>query len=82
MSAKDSRRKCVVCGRVFPQGQGIVLTIGDERLEFHSVRCFSKFTKRLLERMPPDEIKGYIRRVREEYEELLAQRAKLKLKKI
>lgn len=83
MSVEPSGKyKCIVCGRVFPQGQGILLKLGNEVLEFHSSKCFSKFAKTLLERIPFDEIKGYVRKVREEYEELVAEKQKLKVKKI
>jgi len=41
------KHKCVVCGRVFYEGQGIVLTRGGVQLEFHSSRCMSKFFTRV-----------------------------------
>lgn len=81
-SSKAQRHKCLVCGRVFPEGQGIILHLGDEILEFHSAKCFSKFAKALLERIPLDGIKGYIKKTREEYEDLLLEKSKLKSKKI
>lgn len=81
MSAQN-RHKCIVCGRPFPSGQGVVIKLGSDILEFHSNRCFAKFAKSLLERLPPDEIKGYAKKLREEYEELLAQKLKHRIKKI
>lgn len=80
MSVKKHR--CITCGRVFPEGQGVIIKVGDMQLEFHSSRCFSKFAKSLLEKIPPDEIKGYVKRAVEEYEELLEQKMKLRAKKI
>lgn len=77
-----SRHKCIVCGRVFPRGQGLVIKLGEEILEFHSSRCFSKFARSLLERIPSSEIRGYIKRIREEYEEYIQQKQKHRLKKI
>ncbi|MEM3926001.1 MAG: hypothetical protein QXU13_00195 [Desulfurococcaceae archaeon] len=83
MSAKlGETRRCIVCGRNFPEGQGIVLKIAEISLEFHSSRCFSKFAKNLFERVPPDDIKDYLKRLIEEYNELLEQRKKAKAKKI
>jgi len=82
VSVEKSKHKCVVCGRVFPSGQGIIINIEDLTLEFHSNRCFSKFTRELLRKIPPHEIKGYAKRLLEEYSELLLQRVKLKSKKI
>jgi len=31
----ESKHKCLTCGRVFPEGQGIVIKIAGETLEFH-----------------------------------------------
>ncbi len=78
----ESKHKCLTCGRVFPEGQGIVIKIAGETLEFHSSKCFAKFARELLSRLPQDEIKGYIKKIREEYEEVLEQKRKLKSKKI
>jgi len=82
VSAGRERHKCVVCGRVFPRGHGVVIGIEDLVLEFHSNRCFAKFARELLKRMPQGDVKGYARRLLEEYEEILSQKAKLKSKRI
>ncbi|MCE4624200.1 MAG: hypothetical protein F7B11_05590 [Caldisphaeraceae archaeon] len=42
---------CVVCGKKFYPGQGIVLQRGSLRLFFHSSKCASKFFKMLLDRV-------------------------------
>lgn len=76
------KHRCITCNRIFPSGQGIIIKIGDETLEFHSSKCFAKFTKSLLERIPYNEIKGYIKKLREEFEEINEQKKKLKAKKI
>jgi len=76
------KHRCIVCGRVFPEGQGIVVKTGSIVLEFHSSRCASKFFRNLLERIPGEEIQPYIKKLVEEYEELNQQRAKAKAKKI
>ena len=41
--------ECVVCGRKFPEGQGIVISKGSTILYFHSSRCAAKFLRALLE---------------------------------
>ncbi|MCC6010841.1 MAG: hypothetical protein LM556_00370 [Desulfurococcaceae archaeon] len=82
MSAEKEQYKCAVCGRVFPRGQGIIIAIEDLVLEFHSNRCFAKFARELLKRMPQGDVKGYAKRLLEEYEEILSQRAKLRSKRI
>ncbi len=74
--------KCIICGRIFPEGQGIVIKYGDLVLSFHSNRCASKFLRQLLERIPSDEIKGYVKRLVEENLEQLESLAKIKAKKI
>ncbi|MEM4512226.1 MAG: hypothetical protein QXK97_02875 [Acidilobaceae archaeon] len=41
----------MVCGRPFPEGQGVVLARGGFTLEFHSSRCAYRFFKLLFERL-------------------------------
>ncbi|AFZ70160.1 hypothetical protein Calag_0387 [Caldisphaera lagunensis DSM 15908] len=43
--------ECIVCGKKFNEGQGIVLTKGSLKLTFHSSKCVSKFFKLYLERL-------------------------------
>jgi len=43
--------ECLVCGRRFPEGQGIVLNIGGKRLYFHSKRCAYKFFRSLIDKV-------------------------------
>lgn len=74
--------KCVVCGRPFPAGQGVVLNIAGVPLAFHSNKCFAKFCRALLEKLPGEEVKGYVKRVADEFEESLEQKAKARSKKI
>ncbi|ADV65513.1 hypothetical protein [Desulfurococcus mucosus] len=81
MSA-SRRHRCVVCGRVFPEGQGIVVVKDGLTLEFHSSRCASKFLRALAERMPADEFLPYARKLIDEFNELNEQREKARAKKI
>ncbi|MEM0505913.1 MAG: hypothetical protein QXW58_01465 [Thermosphaera sp.] len=76
------KHKCVVCGRPFPAGQGIILKYGDLTISFHSSRCASRFFKALIERVPPEELKPYVRKIVEEYEDFLSQREKARVKKL
>lgn len=57
--------KCVVCGRAFPRGQGVVLKVRDVSLEFHSSKCASKFLRRLLESAPLEDIIKYVKETRD-----------------
>ncbi len=74
--------QCIICGRKFPEGQGITIEYGDIVLTFHSNRCASKFLRLLLERIPPEEIKGYVKRLREELLEGLKAKTLAKTKRI
>jgi len=40
--------RCSVCGKVFPEGQGIVIRFGDEDLVFHKRTCAVKFLRELI----------------------------------
>jgi len=71
-----------VCGRPFPEGQGIVIQYGDLRLEFHSSKCASKFFKSLLERVEQRVLSPYIRRLLEKYTEVVESKARKKIKVI
>ncbi|MEM1619857.1 MAG: hypothetical protein QXU97_01420 [Fervidicoccaceae archaeon] len=38
-------KRCVVCGRAFSEGQGVIIMRGGLRLHFHSAKCAAKFFK-------------------------------------
>ena len=59
--------RCMVCGRFFHEGQGIVLKVRGGVLEFHSSRCAARFFRRLVEEYPEDCIVSAIRRLADEY---------------
>jgi len=40
--------RCSVCGKVFPEGQGIVIRFRDRDLVFHKRACAVKFLRELL----------------------------------
>ncbi len=42
---------CIVCGRKFPRGQGVIIELGKITLTFHSTKCATKFFKLLIERI-------------------------------
>ncbi|MEN2999163.1 MAG: hypothetical protein ABDH61_01090 [Acidilobaceae archaeon] len=44
------KHRCIVCGRLFPEGQGIVLSRGNATLKFHSSRCAAKFLRIFFDR--------------------------------
>ncbi len=44
----DKKIMCLVCGRIFYEGQGIKINIGGQELVFHSKSCTIKFFKSLV----------------------------------
>lgn len=59
------RYLCVVCGRVFPRGQGVVIRVEDRELVFHSSKCVARFYKMLVDRGSKEVISESIRLARE-----------------
>ena len=59
--------RCLVCGRFFHNGQGIVVSVRGGRLYFHSSRCAARFLRRLLEEHPEDCIVSAVRSLEEDY---------------
>ena len=75
------RLVCVVCGRKFPRGQGVVLVIGGKEYSFHSKRCALKFLRRLLEELG-DTASSAAERVAREFAEELRAKEEARRKKI
>ncbi len=73
--------ECMICGRPFPEGQGIVLEKSGFALTFHSSRCAAKFLKLLLERLDDDCARPALRELTRELTEAL-QIKKEKSKKV
>ncbi len=73
---------CIVCGRVFPRGQGIILTVGGQEYTFHSKACAIKFIKRVIEEMEPGVVRSVFDRVKKEFEEELEERREKTAKRI
>ena len=70
---------CIVCGRKFPEGQGIVIKRAGVELAFHSKTCLAKFFKLFVERVDEKEFKRAARDVIREFEELRFARMKRKV---
>jgi len=73
---------CIVCGRKFPRGQGVVLTIDNKEYAFHSKRCVIKFMKRVIEELDKSVIKSVFDRVAGEFEKELESARERTAKKI
>ena len=62
---------CIVCGKKFPRGQGIVLNVGGKEYPFHSKACALKFLRRVLEELKPEEVSKAFEKVEGEFREEL-----------
>ncbi len=60
---------CIVCGRKFPEGQGIILEKAGIVLHFHSRRCAVRFFRLFLERLDDDAARRALRELVKELEE-------------
>ena len=76
---KGKRYTCVVCGRVFPEGQGIVIRRAGMELAFHSKACLAKFFRLFVERLDEKEFRRAAREVVREFEELRKARVRQKV---
>ncbi len=57
---------CLVCGRKFPKGQGIIIEKAGFTLAFHSSRCAAKFFRLLIERVDDSCIRPALRELIDE----------------
>lgn len=78
---KAHRHVCVVCGRKFPEGQGIIISVEDKEVAFHSSRCAAKFYKMLLDRGSREVISESLRLARE-LENSLSKKSEAAVKRI
>ena len=65
----DVRLTCIVCGRKFYRGQGVILTFGDAEYVFHSKACAIKFIRRFLEELDPSDAKAAAERAVRRFED-------------
>jgi len=66
---------CIVCGRKFPEGQGITIEKAGLVLHFHSRRCAVKFLKLLVERLDDSTARKALGELLKELEEARKARA-------
>ncbi|QIW24207.1 hypothetical protein EWF20_08655 [Sulfolobus sp. S-194] len=62
---------CAVCGRMFPQGQGVKITIKGTDYYFHSKACAYKFLREVVLSADPDCIFGVAKDVKRKYDDIL-----------
>jgi len=78
----SKKRECIVCGRKFPEGQGVLIDLGDTKLVFHSKSCALKFFKTLFLRIEYSLIRNYVNETIEEFRRKVNDERKRKAKKI
>ena len=74
--------ECIVCGRKFPIGQGIIINIGGKDYAFHRKTCAIKFLRRLIEELDENVVKSAARTVEREFKEKLREKMELTAKKL
>lgn len=67
----SKKYECLVCGRIFPEGQGIKLSLAGKDVYFHSKRCALKFFKSLILYIDQKILEQAIRLAIREFEERL-----------
>lgn len=67
----SKKYECLVCGRVFPEGQGIKLSLAGKDVYFHSKRCALKFFKSLVLYIDQKMLEQAIKLAIREFEERL-----------
>ena len=74
--------ECIVCGKKFPQGQGVIISIGTRNYYFHSKRCALKFIRRALEEFDKDQLIQVFEKITKEFREERKSREELRKKVI
>jgi len=74
--------ECMVCGRKFPLGQGVIINMCGFTLKFHSKSCAMKFFRVFASRLTGDEAKKVTKEVIDEFLSRLKEQRKLKSKKL
>ncbi len=73
---------CIVCGKKFPKGQGVVLVVKGRKYPFHSKGCAVRFFRRLIEELDPNALSDAFERVRKSFEDELRAKEERNVKKI
>ncbi len=76
------RYECIVCGRKFPKGQGIVISIGEKLYTFHSKGCALKFLRRVIEEIELSHVIKAFEKVSDEFKKEQEEKQSLRSKSI
>lgn len=78
----DRKLRCLVCGRVFYEGQGVKISAGGMQLVFHSKSCAIKFVRSMLLYLDPKDLENAVKLAVKEFEERLKELEELRKKRI
>lgn len=73
---------CNVCGRTFPEGQGILLEIHGNKLYFHSKACAYKFLREVVLESDSNCIDSSVKKIKKKFDEIIELIGKKAEKKI
>lgn len=65
----NRKYECIVCGRIFYEGQGIRFNLAGRELNFHSKSCAIKFIKSLILYLDQRDLENATKLTIREYEE-------------
>ncbi len=85
MKIMDKVYECIVCGRIFHEGQGIRLSLAGKEVNFHSKSCAIKFLKSLILYLDQKDLENAAKLTIKEFEEKakeIRERTKKKLEKL
>ncbi len=78
----SKKLRCVVCGRVFHEGQGVKISVGGVEVTFHSKSCAIKFLRTMLLYIDGKELEKAVKAALREFEERLRELEESRRKKI
>lgn len=61
--------ECIVCGRIFYEGQGVKVGLGGKEISFHSKTCALKFFKSLVLYLDQKALEQAVKLTIKEFEE-------------
>jgi len=78
----SNKLTCIVCGRRFPRGQGVVLVVKGKEYLFHSKACALKFLRRVFEEIDEELLYSAFEKTLKKFSEELKRAELMRKKKI
>lgn len=80
--ARSKKIECMVCGRIFYEGQGVRISVGGQDLVFHSKSCTIKFFRSLVLYLDQKNLEDAVKMVVKEFGDRLNEVRERRRKKI